>query len=214
MNIYYVYEYLREDMTPYYVGKGCNNRWKEKHNVSIPSKERVRFVAEILSEQDAFDLEIELIAKYGRKDLGTGILRNQTDGGDGVSGRVESKETRAKKSKAKKLENAKRKQEGWVYPTEAREYISSIKKGIPKSEEHVAKVAASLNTRSEKEKAEWRAKLSEAKKGKPRNEETKAKLRAAYKKPDKIECCGKMYDPGNLARHRKGQLKHKCQLPL
>lgn len=203
MNIYYVYEYLREDMTPYYVGKGCNNRWQEKHNVGIPPKERVRFVAENLSEQDAFDLEIELIAKYGRKDIGTGILRNQTDGGDGVSGRVESKETRAKKSKAKKEDNAKRKQEGWEYPVEAREYISSIKKGIPKSEEHVAKVAASLNARSEEEKAEWKAKIAATKVGKPRDEATKAKLRAAYKKPAKTECCGRMWDPGNLSKHRK-----------
>ena len=82
MNIYYVYEYLREDMTPYYVGKGCNNRWQEKHNVPIPPKERVRFVAENLSEQDAFDLEIELIAKYGLKSEG-GILVNMTYGGEG-----------------------------------------------------------------------------------------------------------------------------------
>jgi hypothetical protein len=212
MNIYYVYEYLREDMTPYYVGKGCNNRWQEKHNVPVPPKERVRFVAENLDEQSAFDLEIELIAKYGRKDLGTGILRNLTDGGDGTSGYVYTEERKQEYSKRMKKVNAKRKQEGWEYPKEAREYISSVLKGIPKPKEHVAKVAASLNARSEEEKAEWKAKIAATKVGKPRDEATKEKLRAAYKKPEKIECCGKMYDPGNLARHRKGQLKHKCQL--
>lgn len=176
---HYVYEYLREDGTPYYVGKGIGKRWKEKHNVPIPPKSRVKFVAENLDEQTAIDLEIELISKYGRKDLGTGILRNLTNGGDGVSGRTDSEDTRLKKSNAQTLKNSKRKQEGWVYPKEAREQISAMKKGVPKTREHVAKVSNSLNSRSAKEKEEWKAKLSAAKQGKPRSEETKAKIRAA-----------------------------------
>ena len=102
---YYVYEYLREDNTPYYIGKGRKDRWKSKdHTVGIPPKGRVRFVATDLSEQEAKDLEIELIAKYGRKDLGTGILRNMTNGGEGSSGRIATKEMIAK---LKKHENDK-----------------------------------------------------------------------------------------------------------
>lgn len=85
MNIYYVYEYLREDMTPYYVGKGKKFRWRGKHNVVVPPIERIRFVATGLSETDAFKLEMELIKKYGRKDLGTGLLRNLTSGGEGAT---------------------------------------------------------------------------------------------------------------------------------
>lgn len=82
---YYVYLYLREkDGTPYYVGKGKNNRFKDKHRVNIPTKEEnIIFVKEDLSNEEACKLEIELIAFYGRKDLGEGILHNQTDGGDG-----------------------------------------------------------------------------------------------------------------------------------
>jgi hypothetical protein len=82
---YYVYEYLREDGTPYYVGKGKNARWRGKHSVAVPPKERVRFVQENMLEQYAFNLEEALILKYGRKDLGTGILRNLTSGGEGQS---------------------------------------------------------------------------------------------------------------------------------
>ena len=58
---YYVYEYLREDGTPYYVGKGKNARWRGKHSVAVPPKERVRFVQENMLEQYAFNLEEALI---------------------------------------------------------------------------------------------------------------------------------------------------------
>ena len=98
-NIYYVYEYLREDLTPYYVGKGKNGRWRQEHSVAVPPKERVRFVATDLTEAQAFALEEELIEKYGRKDLGTGVLRNVTSGGEGAT---PGPEVRAKLSAAKK----------------------------------------------------------------------------------------------------------------
>lgn len=39
-----------------------------------------------LSEAEAFQHEKYLIAVLGRKDLGTGILRNMTNGGEGSSG--------------------------------------------------------------------------------------------------------------------------------
>jgi hypothetical protein len=43
-----------------------------------------------------------MIAVFGRKDLGTGILHNRTDGGDGSSGWVPSEETKRKISEAHK----------------------------------------------------------------------------------------------------------------
>jgi hypothetical protein len=95
---YYVYEYLRKDGTPYYVGKGKGKRWRAKHSVAVPPKERVKFVEEGMLEQDAFKLEEALISKYGRKDLGTGILRNLTSGGEG---QTPGPETKAKLSAAK-----------------------------------------------------------------------------------------------------------------
>ena len=93
MNIYsdfYVYAYLREDGTPYYIGKGRNYRaWNKskKHNISVPkNKKRIVFLEKNLTEMGAIALERRYIFWYGRKDIGQGILHNKTNGGDGVSG--------------------------------------------------------------------------------------------------------------------------------
>lgn len=87
---YYVYAYLRNDGTPYYIGKGSGNR-AYKHGANEPihppvDKSKIVILNENLSEKEAFSIEKELITKYGRKDVGTGILRNQTDGGEGAAG--------------------------------------------------------------------------------------------------------------------------------
>ena len=84
MKKYYCYFYNREDGTPYYVGKGCNGRINSKSHpgISLPLKERRIKVADNLTEEDAMQIEKMYIKKYGRKDLGTGILYNKTDGGE------------------------------------------------------------------------------------------------------------------------------------
>jgi len=76
-NIFYVYQYLREDNTPYYIGKGSYDRINEYHgkNIKLPAKELRQFVKTDMSEKDAFDFEISLIKHYGRK-LDGGILEN------------------------------------------------------------------------------------------------------------------------------------------
>ena len=90
MFIYYVYAYLRKsDNTPYYIGKGSNDRAYKRHKtVTVPKdKTKIVFLETNLSEIGSLALERRMITWYGRKDLGTGILHNKTEGGDGATNR-------------------------------------------------------------------------------------------------------------------------------
>ena len=88
-NRFYVYAYLREDGTPYYIGKGSGWRINQKHGHLHLPPDRSRRVKlrENLTDEESQEYEKELIAKYGRKGFDEGgILRNITMGGD--NGRV------------------------------------------------------------------------------------------------------------------------------
>jgi hypothetical protein len=99
MTEFYVYAYFRGDGTPYYIGKGKGGRayLRRRKGVKPPkNKNLVKILKDNLTEKEAWEWEVDLISILGRKDLGTGCLRNKTDGGEGASGAVRSEEFKRK----------------------------------------------------------------------------------------------------------------------
>jgi len=164
-NIYYIYSYLRENHSPYYIGKGKEGRafTKGYKEVRPPQdKSKVKILKANLTEEEAFALERLYILMFGRKDLGTGILRNKTDGGDGASGAIRSEET---KEKIRQANLGKKK------PKEVGEKISKALTGRKLSEEIKSKLREGHKGRKCTE--EHKRKVSEAKKGFKHTEEAK-----------------------------------------
>ena len=102
---FYVYAYLRSRSSkfgvvgsPYYIGKGQTDRRFSKHHNAKPPQDPANNVLlkEGLAETYALAEEIRLIKFYGRIDIGTGCLRNRTDGGDGASGFIHPPESKEK----------------------------------------------------------------------------------------------------------------------
>ena len=166
---YYTYAYLREDRTPYYIGKGKGNRAYVSNGRSNkpPTKDRILILKENLTEKEAFRHEVYMIAVFGRKDLGTGILRNLTNGGDGTSGSIHSPETKQKIGAAQKGE--KNHNYGKTPSPETREKISEANKGKIHTEE------------TKKKWSEARSGENHPFYGKSHSPETRAKMSAALK---------------------------------
>jgi hypothetical protein len=175
---YYTYAYLRKDGTPYYIGKGNGRRAYQKQKWHNPpkNKSRIIFLKQNLTEEKAFKHEIYMIAVFGRKDLGTGILRNRTNGGEGVSGLVHTDESKEKMSKASKGNSHFK---GKKHTEESKRKNSEAHKGKNLSEEHRRKVGEAFKGKILSE--EHKRRISEGKKGKKHTEESKKRNSEAHK---------------------------------
>ncbi len=131
--VYYVYIYLDPrkpgrweyknwvfDFQPLYVGEGKNGRMKDHLNRSSLKVSSIKSTAILkgldmglqpiyfklfvgLSEEKALDIEMEIIAHFGRINIGTGILANLTDGGIGIVNMGSRKEVTKKANKTRAL---------------------------------------------------------------------------------------------------------------
>lgn len=89
--------------TLYYVGKASRAvRVTERHNgVPVPKNRKfIQIIKRGLTEEEANYWECYYISKLGRIDKGTGILRNRTDGGEGVTGRLISEDQKHRRNEA------------------------------------------------------------------------------------------------------------------
>lgn len=185
---FYVYAWLRTDGTPFYVGKGRGGRDMEegasrnKFFTNIVAKIRkngqeprvVRWQHGLL-EGDAHRLETAYIKLFGRRDLGTGVLCNLTDGGEGAVGALHSDETRAKRSIA--LRGKKRSAETRSKMSESKRGENHPFFGETRSAETRAKMSAAA--RKKYEDQEERDKRSVALRGRTYSETTLAKMSEA-----------------------------------
>jgi hypothetical protein len=205
MNNYYTYAYLREDGTPYYIGKGKGRRAFLKHSGFYPpSKERILFLKKNITEEEAFGHEIYMISIFGRKDLGTGILHNKTDGGDGCSGKIMTE---------KDIENRRKGRLGKPLSESHKKKIAEANRGIPKTmtekrrQSDIEKGLRARGKPKQKHSEETRRKISEATQGRiPWNKG----LKGVQKNPRARKLCynGVVYDSIKDAVRLTGKTKY------
>lgn len=133
MNNKVVYAYSRKDGTFYYIGIGSPSRpYSSSRTIPRPSdNKRIHILHRDLHEETSKEYEKKLIAFYGRKDLGEGLLRNKTDGGEGTFGLIRSQEQKDYISKLR---------QGWKPSEYMKEQQLKAVKGVKKSELHKKRI--------------------------------------------------------------------------
>jgi len=137
-NKFYVYEYLNEDGTPYYIGRGSKRRaWMFHKNIMVPDdKSKIHIIVDNLDEEESCLLEIHMISSYGRKDIGTGILENKSDGSESLA---------YLRAKEKTISEGKKWLDGAGRPKTIKlELISLVKKFSKEEKLSVRKIADQL----------------------------------------------------------------------
>lgn len=168
--MFYIYAFYEPDGTCFYIGKGIGDRHRRndrrndhfkhivaKHNGNVEKK----FLAEGLSQEDAFALEIKLIRELKPR-------ANKTMGGEGVTGYTHTQDALDKTGAAQKAlwadplykEKMRQAHRGKKLTDEQKEHLGNMHRGMTRPPGTGEKIAAS-------------------KRGKPRSQETKDKIRAS-----------------------------------
>lgn len=212
-SIYYVYAYLNKDGTPYYIGKGKDQRAYAKHGThNPPPKERIVFCETNLSELGAFAIERRLIRWFGRRGIDEhGTLLNRAEGGQGVSMPM-SENTKKKLSESltgRKIteqhrENIRKASDrGDLHRLDgetSRMGIEKRKKLYPNGT-----MIGKKQTEKQKETA------SRVHKGKIVSEETKQKMKDSFSKIERKKCphCSRDFRPATFSRWHGKNCKNK-----
>lgn len=238
---FYVYIYRLLDGTPIYVGKG--SRWRFRDHFGPKYKTRLGFKLRKLRKEEGYSLypefifvkddreglslEIALISKFGREDLGTGTLYNLTDGGEGTSGWVMTDAAKERR-KASPFVNKQFPWAGQPMPEEIRKKIGDALRG-PNSPNYRKKLSPEqvafikkVNT-GKIMSEEAKAKISLASRGeknghfgKPHSEEAKRRMSETKKaRSPRRPCphCGKEGAGSNMSRYHFDNCKHKEKGP-
>jgi hypothetical protein len=144
-----VYRHIRLDTNkPFYIGigKSVKRAYNKNHHRSIFWKNivaKTEYEVEILFDdltwEQACQKEKEFILLYGRKDNGTGILCNMTDGGDGGFGVIVKEETKIK-IRNYQLSLNKKGMLGRVWTEESKLKLSNTITGIKHTTEAIEKM--------------------------------------------------------------------------
>lgn len=140
MNIHYIYQHVRLDTNEvFYIGKGVQKKRNYKYyrafdkkrrnniwnNIIKKTKYRVEILFTNLSEKECFNIEIELINKYGKIYDKSGTLANYTNGGEG--------QLRFHKNSKKQIEAANKAREiAWKLP-KTKKQIEAVTQNILKA---------------------------------------------------------------------------------
>jgi hypothetical protein len=147
---YYVYVYYHQNI-PFYVGMGrgeryldhikyaqraiasnaVRNKLSHKLNKIIKiilsgNEPEILFEYQNISRETAKQLEMDLIKKYGRADLGLGTLCNLTDGGDGVSGRTTMVSPEGESISILKEDKLAFEQQGYIHFNKGRKHSADV----------------------------------------------------------------------------------------
>jgi hypothetical protein len=162
----HIYRHIRLDKNePFYVGIGLDDIPKRAYETKKRRSQwwnnivnKYGYSVDILFENVTIDFakekEKEFISLYGRIDLGTGTLCNQTNGGDGINGWKATPKTKLKMSEAAKIRGTAMLNTPEIIEKRANsmrgkkrtpiqcERLAAWQRGIPKHKEQIEKMRA------------------------------------------------------------------------